>query len=189
MQTIEESIEVEAPISTVYNQWTQFESFPEFMEGVEEVRQVDDKRLHWVASIAGQRHEWDAEIIEQVPDQRISWRAIIGMPNEGAVLFHPIDPQRTRVTVRLGYEPDGMLERMGNALGLASARVKGDMGRFKQFIESRAHETGAWRGEIERGEARADQQTARSKRLNDVLARQFSQATPPTTPSSAPGKM
>lgn len=189
MQTIEQSIEVDAAVSTVYNQWTQFESFPEFMEGVEEVRQLDDKRLHWVASIAGQRHEWDAEIVEQVPDQRISWRSITGKPNEGTVLFHAIDQQRTRVTVRLGYQPDGMLERMGNAIGVASARVKNDMERFKQFIESRGHETGAWRGEISRGESRPDQQTARSKRLNEVLEKQFSQATPPTTPSSAPGKM
>ncbi len=166
MQTIEESIEVEAPIRTVYNQWTQFEEFPEFMEGVEEVRQLDDKRLHWVAEIAGHRHEWDAEIHEQTPDQKIAWRSTSGKPNQGAVRFEKSSENRTRVHVTISYEPDGALEKIGTALGLASLRVKGDLKRFKEFIESRAQETGAWRGEIHGGEAsREVEGAARSKRL------------------------
>lgn len=168
MQTIEQSIEVNAPARTVYNQWTQFEEFPEFMEGVEEVRQLDDKRLHWVAEIAGHRHEWDAEIYEQVPDQQISWRSISGVPNEGTVRFEALPENRTRVHVRLSYEPQGALEKMGTAMGLASARVKGDLKNFKDFIESHGVETGGWRGEIHRGQANKEvQSTPRSKRLFD----------------------
>lgn len=189
MQTIEETIEVDVPLRTVYNQWTQFEQFPEFMEGVEEVRQIDDRTVHWVASVAGKRHEWDAEIIEQVPDQRIVWRAKSGKPNEGTVTFTPVD-SRTRVTVRLAYEPDGVLERMGDAVGLAGARIKGDMQRFKQFIESRHQETGAWRGEIHGQDvSRGPQAQPRSKRLNEELRRQAETGTPSTTPGGAAGKM
>jgi|SRR5687767_307170 len=171
MQTIEESIEVDAPIRTVYNQWTQFEEFPEFMEGVEAVRQLDDKRLHWVAEIAGRRHEWDAEILEQIPDQKIGWRSISGARNEGTVRFEKISENHTRVHVTINYEPDGALEKMGTALGLASARVKGDLKRFKEFIEARGHESGAWRGEIRGGEtSRVVEDAARSKRLFDEQA-------------------
>jgi uncharacterized membrane protein len=152
MQAIEQSIEVNAPVRTVYNQWTQFEEFPEFMEGVEEVRQIDDKRLHWVAEIGGHRHEWDAEIFEQTPDQQIAWRKA--------------GDTRTRVTVVIGYEPDGAMEKVGTALGVASARVKGDLKRFKEFIEARGQESGAWRGEIHGGQtAREVADEPRSKRL------------------------
>ena len=165
MQRIEQSIEVDAPLSTVYNQWTQFEEFPEFMEGVEQVKQLDDKRLHWVADIAGHRHEWDAEIYEQVPDQRIAWRSISGKPNEGEVSFETISEHRTRVRVRMSYEPDGAMEKLGDALGVASARVKADLARFKEFIEARGAASGAWRGEIHGGQTRDVETSARSKRL------------------------
>ena len=148
METIEQSIEVNAPVEKVYNQWTQFKEFPKFMEGVESVQQLDDKRLHWVAQIAGKRHEWDAEIYEQVPDQRIAWKSISGKPNTGAVTFDKTPNNTTRVNVKMGYEPEGAMEKVGDALGLASARVKGDLKRFKEFVERRASETGAWRGEI-----------------------------------------
>ena len=166
MQTIEQSIEVDEPIRKVYNQWTQFEEFPQFMEGVERVRQLDDKRLHWVAEIAGHRHEWDAEIQDQIPDEKISWRSTTGKRNEGLVRFEKIADNRTRVNVTISFEPDGALEKMGSALGVASSRVKGDLKRFKDFIEARGQESGAWRGEIRHGEAaREVDGTARSKRL------------------------
>jgi len=174
METIEQSIEVEAPLSTVYNQWTQFEEFPEFMEGVREVRQLGNRRLHWIADIAGHRHEWDAEIYEQVPDQRIAWRSISGTQNEGEVWFEPISGSRTRVHVRINYQPQGTLEKIGDALGMASARVKGDLKRFKEFIEARGTPTGAWRGEIHGAQTtrgsdttRTAETTPRSKRFYD----------------------
>jgi uncharacterized membrane protein len=168
MQTIEQSIDVDVPVRTAYNQWTQFEEFPEFMEGVEEVRQIDDRRLHWVAEAAGRRHEWDAEIYEQIPDQQIAWRSISGMPNEGLVRFEALPENRTRVFVRINYEPAGALEKIGDALGIASARVKGDLKRFKTFMESRRTETGAWRGEIHGGQVNREiGSTPRSKRLFD----------------------
>jgi uncharacterized membrane protein len=189
MDTIEQSVEVDAPVHTAYNQWTQFEEFPEFMEGVEEVRQLDDKRLHWVAEIAGKRHEWDAEIVEQVPDQRIAWRATSGKRNEGTVTFEKVRDDKTRVTVRIVWEPEGTLEKLADVAGLASARVKGDLKRFKEFIESRRQETGAWRGEIRGNEvSRADQFQPRSKRLQDIPG-VTTPGTPSTTPGGASGKM
>jgi len=148
MESIEKTIEVEAPVEKVYNQWTQFEEFPEFMEGVEEVRQLDDKHLHWVAEIGGKKKEWDAEIYEQVPDHRIAWRSTSGTRNAGIVDFLPKDKRHTRVTLRMDYEPEGALERAGDTLGTVSRRVEGDLERFKDFIQSRESETGGWRGEI-----------------------------------------
>ncbi len=166
MQMIEQSIEVDVPVSTAYNQWTQFEEFPEFMEGVEQVHQIDDRRLHWVCNVAGHRHEWDAEIYEQTPDQRIAWRSISGLRNEGIVRFEALPENRTRVHVTIRYEPEGTAEKVGTALGVASARVKGDLKRFKDFIESHGAATGAWRGEIHGGESSQEvRTTARSKRL------------------------
>jgi uncharacterized membrane protein len=148
METIEKSIEVNAPIRTVYNQWTQFEEFPRFMEGVEEVRQLDDKRLHWKAKIAGKTKEWDAEIFEQIPDQRVAWRSMTGAKNSGMVNFFPVGPVTTRITLTLNYEPEGAVEKVGDAVGAVSMRVEGDLKKFKEFIESRGGETGAWRGEV-----------------------------------------
>jgi uncharacterized membrane protein len=148
MNTIEKSIVVDVPIRTAYNQWTQFESFPSFMEGVEEVRQQGDKYTHWRAEIAGKTEEWDAEIVEQTPDQRVAWRSISGAYNAGSVRFQPLGANQTQLTLRLDYEPEGMIEQVGDALGMVERRVKGDLERFKEFIESRGSETGAWRGEI-----------------------------------------
>jgi uncharacterized membrane protein len=148
MSTVQKTIEVKQPVSTVYNQWTQFESFPEFMEGVESIQQLDDKRVHWHAKIGGVDREWDAEITEQIPDQRISWRSVNGPDNGGTVTFEPLGSDRTRLTVQMAYEPEGMVEKAGDALGAVERRVEGDLERFREFIEKRGQESGAWRGEI-----------------------------------------
>jgi uncharacterized membrane protein len=144
------SIDVNVPVRTAYNQWTQFEEFPHFMEGVKEVRQITDTTLHWRAEIAGKEEEWDAVISEQIPDQRVAWTSITGAKNAGVVTFHYIDPNTTRVTLQIDYEPEGLVENVGNALGLVKARIGGDLERFKKFIEARQTETGAWRGEVRR---------------------------------------
>ncbi len=154
MESVEMAIEVEAPVSKVYNQWTQFERFPEFMEGVEEVQQLDDRHLHWVAELGGKKKEWDAEIYEQVPDQRIAWRSTTGTRNSGVVNFLSKDAGHTKVTLKMDYEPDGVLEQMGDALGMVTRRVEGDLERFKEFVQ-RETETGAWRGVIHEDETQA----------------------------------
>jgi uncharacterized membrane protein len=148
MSTTEKSIDIDLPISTVYNQWTQFEDFPQFMDGVESVTQLDDTRLHWVADIAGTREEWDAEIVDQEPDRRIAWRAITGTKNDGVVTFEPLGPEATRVTLDIDVEPQGLKEQIGEKLGFVSKQVEGDLKRFKEFVESRGAETGAWRGQV-----------------------------------------
>jgi uncharacterized membrane protein len=152
MAKIEKSIDVKVPVRTAYDQWTQFEEFPRFMEGVEEVRQLDDKRLHWRAKVGGKEEEWDAEITEQLPDERVAWRSTSGAENAGVVTFHHIDANTTRVMLQLEYDPEGVVENVGDALGVVSRRVEGDLKRFKEFIEGRGTETGAWRGEIRRPE-------------------------------------
>jgi uncharacterized membrane protein len=149
MSNVEQSIEVNVPVRTAYNQWTQFEEFPRFMEGVEKVIQQDDKRLHWVAEVAGKNREWDAEITEQIPDERVAWRNTSGATNAGVVTFHYIDEKTTKIMLQLEFEPEGVVEKAGDALGLVKRRTKGDLERFKSFIEGRGSETGAWRGEIE----------------------------------------
>ncbi len=148
MSMTEQSIEIDLPVSAVYNQWTQFEDFPHFMEGVERVTQLDDRRLHWVADIAGTHEEWDAEIVDQEPDRRISWRSTSGTKNDGVVAFQPIGPTSTRVTLDLDIETQGLKEKVGEKLGFVSKQVEGDLKRFKEFIESRGVETGAWRGRV-----------------------------------------
>jgi uncharacterized membrane protein len=148
MSTVQKSIDVNAPVNSVYNQWTQFEDFPAFMEGVKEVRQLDDSHLHWCAEIAGKDVEWDAEITEQIPDQRIAWRSVDGTPNAGVVSFHRLNDGETRVMLQMDYDPEGVIENAGDMLGMLSHRVEGDLERFKDFLESRGSETGAWRGEI-----------------------------------------
>src|SRR5687768_5416204 len=148
MATIEESVEVMVPVRTAYNQWTQFEEFPQFMEGVEEVKQLTDTKVHWVAEIAGQRREWDAEITEQVPDQRIAWRSIDGATNAGVVTFHRLDEGTSKVMLQLDFEPETIVEQVGDKLGFVKGRAKADLKRFKAFMESEGRETGAWRGEV-----------------------------------------
>ena len=150
METLEHSIDVEAPIGVTYNQWTQFEEFPRFMEGVESVTQIDDTHVHWVAQIAGRREEWDAQITRQVPDQEIDWVGLGDADNRGRIVFEEI-PAGTRVTLMLDYDPSGPVETIGDKLGLVRRRVRADMERFKEFIEARGRETGAWRGEIHAG--------------------------------------
>jgi uncharacterized membrane protein len=151
MSTIRESIEVDVPVRTAYNQWTQFEEFPRFMEGVTEVVQLDDATLRWTAEIGGQTKSWTARIIEQEPDQRVSWESMNGAQNAGSVKFRPVGPNRTSVELQLAVEPEGPVEAAGDALGFVERRAKGDLERFREFIESRALETGGWRGEIAAG--------------------------------------
>ena len=149
MASVVESIDVKVPVSVAYNQWTQFEDFPQFMEGVKSVTQIDDTHMHWVAEVGGVEKEWDAEISEQHPDERIAWHATSGAENAGVVTFHRIDDDTTRATLQLDVDPEGIVENVGTALGFLERRVKGDLERFKEFIESRQSETGAWRGEVE----------------------------------------
>ena len=149
MERLERSIEVDVPIRTAYNQWTQFEEFPRFMEGVESVTQLDDKTVHWVATISGKRKEWNARITEQTPDRVIAWEGFGDPDNHGVVMFNSIDGSRSKISVKLDYEAQDAMERAGEALGLLDRRVQGDLKRFKEFIEGRGGvETGAWRGEI-----------------------------------------
>ena len=148
MTTIEKSIEVEVPVRVAYNQWTQFEEFPKFMEGVREVRQMDDKTLRWSVEIGGKEEQWIAEITEQVPDERIAWRARAGKRNGGVVTFHRIADSRTRLMLQLDYEPEGVVENVGDALGVLSSRIESTVKDFKKFIESRGAETGGWRGTV-----------------------------------------
>jgi uncharacterized membrane protein len=151
MARVEKSIEIGKPLRMVYDQWTQFEEFPRFMEGVEEVVQHGDKMLHWKAKIGGKVQEWDAEIVDQVPDQQIAWRNTRGAVNRGVVSFKPLDAERCKVTLALEYDPKGFVEKVGDVLGVVSRRVEGDLERFKKFIEERGEETGAWRGSISPG--------------------------------------
>lgn len=148
MAHLEDSIEVDRPIRTVYNQWTQFEQFPSFMEGVKQVQQLDDRRLIWNAEIAGKDVEWTAEITTQEPDAKIGWRSTSGASHAGLVAFSPVGLDKTKVTLRLEYEPEGAAQKAGSALGFVKARVHGDLKRFKEFIEEQVQETGAWRGQI-----------------------------------------
>ena len=149
MTTIEETIDVDVPVRVAYDQWTQFEEFPQFMEGIERVQQIDDTHLHWTAEIGGKREEWEAEITEQHPDHRVAWTATGGKGNAGVVTFHRIDDEKTRIAVQLDWEPEGVTEKIGAALGMDDRRVQGDLKRFKELIESRGAPTGAWRGEVE----------------------------------------
>ena len=148
MASVTKSIEVNVPVRTAYNQWTQFEQFPQFMEGIKSVKQLDNKRLHWVANIAGKEEEWDAVITEQTPDQRIAWHSTTGAENAGIVTFQSLGGNQTRVSLQLDYDPEGIVENVGDKLGFVGRRVEGDLKRFKEFIESRGQESGAWRGEI-----------------------------------------
>lgn len=144
----ETSIEVERPVRTVYNQWTQFETFPRFTEGVEEVTQIDERHLHWVTKVGRAKREFDAEITEQVPDERVSWRSTSGTSQAGVVTFHRLGEGRTKVMLQMKVEPEGVVEKAGEALGAVEHRVRDDLKRFKEFIEKQPGETGAWRGEI-----------------------------------------
>jgi uncharacterized membrane protein len=149
MERIEKTIEVDLHVRTVYDQWTQFEEFPRFMHGVKEVTQLDDTHVHWHARIFGKAKEWVAEITEQRPDEKIGWKSISGdAPNAGTVRFEPLGPNRTRVRLIMAYDPQGLVEEAGDALGLLSASVQSSVTNFKKYIESRGIEDGAWRGAV-----------------------------------------
>jgi uncharacterized membrane protein len=154
METIRESIEVNVPVQTAYNQWTQFEEFPQFMDGVESVKQLDDTHLLWNAEVGGQRREWRAEIVEQEPDKRIAWRAENENGPNGVVEFEQLGGDKTLVNVEMAYEPEGLKEQLGSKVGIDSRQVKEDVERFKNLVESRGAESGAWRGEVRSGETR-----------------------------------
>ena len=151
MATIEKSIEVGVPVSVAYDQWTQFEEFPQFMGGIVDVRQLDDSHMHWIADVEGERHEWDAEIVEQVPDRVIAWRSTSGRENHGRVEFEPID-SGTRVSLEMEYDPEGMKESVGAVIGLDGRQVEKDLESFRELVEAREVPTGAWRGSIQAGE-------------------------------------
>jgi uncharacterized membrane protein len=148
MTTIEQSVEVSVPVSTAYNQWTQFESFPEFMEGVDRIEQTGDTMTHWVTSIGGVTREFDAKITEQHPDERVAWRTVDEPHQAGVVTFHRLSEDTTKVMVQMDFEPDGLAEQAADKLGIVKHRVKGDLDRFKKFIESRGTESGGWRGDV-----------------------------------------
>lgn len=150
MNTIQRTIDVRVPVTTAYNQWTQFEDFPKFMNGVESIDQIDDKHLHWQVNVGGVEREFDAEITEQHPDDRVAWRSTTGPNHSGAVTFHRIADDVTRVMVQLDWEASGMIESIGAQLDFDERQVEGDLDRFKKFIETRGVETGAWRGDIDR---------------------------------------
>jgi uncharacterized membrane protein len=154
MALVEKSIDVNVPVQVAYNQWTQFEEFPKFMEGVKQVRQIDDTTLHWIAEIGGQEREWKANIAEQIPDERVAWAAEGDTPNAGVVTFHRLDDATCRVMLQMEYEPTDIKEKAGGALGVIGRRVEGDLKRFKEFIEARGTETGAWRGTVEQDRIR-----------------------------------
>jgi uncharacterized membrane protein len=147
---IDKSIDVDVPLSTAYNQWTQFEEFPRFMEGVKQVQQIDDTTLRWKAHVGGKDLEWTAKILHQIPDRRIAWSSTDGAKHSGSVEFEGVAPSKTRINLHLQYQPDGAVEKTGSAIGVVSARVDGDLRRFKKFIEERGHETGAWRASVSR---------------------------------------
>jgi uncharacterized membrane protein len=154
-RTLDTTIDVGAPVSAVYNQWTQFEDFPLFMEGVEHVQQLDDTRLHWVANVSGKKAEWNAKILEQHPDRQISWISEDGKKTRGTVTFEPVGEDKTRVRLSMSYQAEGPVEQLGSAAGLDSRRVRADLERFKDLIESRGTESGAWRGEVEAGQKKS----------------------------------
>ena len=145
---VEKNIIVDVPVSTAYNQWTQFEEFPRFMGGVQQVEQLDDVRLHWVAEIAGVKREWNAEILEQRPDEKVAWAATEGATNAGAVYFAPIGLSKCEVRLELEYEPEGVVEKVGDALNIVERRAQADLEKFKSYIESKGSESGSWRGEV-----------------------------------------
>jgi uncharacterized membrane protein len=150
-RVIQETIEVDVPLSTAYNQWTQFEDFPLFMEGIDHVQQLDDTRLHWVAAVGGRTAEWDAKILQQEPDRQISWVSEDGKKTRGTVSFEPRGEERTLVQLSMSYQAEGPIEILGSASGLDQQRVHGDLERFKNLIESQGQESGAWRGKVAAG--------------------------------------
>ncbi len=160
---VDKSVTVDVPVSTAYNQWTQFEEFPRFMEGIQEVQQMDDARLFWAADVGGQRKEWYARVTRQIPDQVLAWESEGGVLNNGTIIFKPAKDGKTEVEVHMEYEPENLKEQVGGAMGVVSRRVDGDLKRFKEFIETRGVESGSWRGEIAHGARNDDASQLRRK--------------------------
>lgn len=175
MERVEKVIEVDCPVRSVYNQWTQFEEFPRFMAGVKEVTQLDDTHVRWHAEIWGKDEQWDAEITEQDPDKRISWKSISGPANAGTVRFEPVGTDCTCVRLTMAYEPQGVIENLGDALGIFSARVQNTLQDFKKFIEERGHETGAWRGHV----VDSEKQPKHTKAVDESVKGSFPASDPP----------
>ena len=150
MSTVEKSIDVDVPVHTAYNQWTQFEAFPQFMEGVDRIDQTSDTMTHWLISVGGVTREFDAQITEQHPDERIAWTSVDGPKNAGVVTFHRLGDDKTRIMLQMDFEPEGLVENVGDKLGIVGRRAAGDLERFKEFIEARGTESGAWRGDVDR---------------------------------------
>ena len=167
MSRITETIDVDVPVRVAYDQWTQFESFPEFMEGVDRVVQADDTTLDWTATIAGKVKNWRAEITEQRPDELVAWRSTSGAQNDGEVRFESLGPDRTRIESQLDVEPEGLVEKAGDALGIVERRVKGDLERFKEFVEARGQATGAWRGSVDDGRVESGTDAGRGTGLRE----------------------
>ena len=165
MAKVDKKIEVDVPVRTAYNQWTQFEEFPRFMEGIQSVEQMGNERLHWSAEVSGEHKEWFARITRQVPDEVLSWESEGGTANSGTVVFKPTSEGKTEIELHMEYEPEDFKEQVGGALGFVSRRVEGDLKRFKEFIETRGAETGAWRGEIIHG---AEADSASQLRRSDM---------------------
>src|SRR5271165_841934 len=171
MGSTSHSIDVDAPLTAVYNQWTQFEEFPRFMEGVVEIRQEGPRTLFWKVNVGGKDKQWEAEILEQVPDTRIVWESVDGLQNRGMIAFEPVDLKRTRITLTMEYEPEGFLERAGDALGIPSNQVEGDLKRFRDYIEKREGEVGSRGGQMENGaNVYSTSEIGRSEGLFDVKA-------------------
>jgi uncharacterized membrane protein len=160
MSRFEEKIQVAVPVREAYATWTQFEDFPRFMEGVDRVEQIDDKTLRWTATVAGATKEWTAEIVDQTPDTRVAWKSIDGAENAGAVLFTPLGPAETEVTLKIDADPEGLIETAGDALGFLERRVRGDLERFKEHVEGPAGTRQGWQGEIHGDEVRSDDSVA-----------------------------
>ena len=151
MSQVQESVDVDVPIRTAYDQWTQFESFPQFMDGVESITQIDSTRSHWVTKVGGVQREFDTEVTEQHPDERVAWTSTGGdTKHAGVVTFHRLADAQTRVMIQIDWEPEGFVEKAGSAVGVDSHQVKADAKRFKKFIEERGAETGAWRADVDR---------------------------------------
>ena len=169
MSRFEETITVAVPVRTAYDEWTRFEDFPRFMEGVERVEQLDDQTLRWTASVAGREQEWTAKIVDQTPDTRVAWKSIEGAENAGAVLFDALGASETQVTLRLDAEPDGLIELAGDALGFLQRRVHGDLERFKEHVERGGAGDEGWRGEIHGDDVRPDPEEAPGASRSDPL--------------------
>jgi uncharacterized membrane protein len=150
MASVTQSIDVDVDVTTAYNQWTQFESFPNFMDGVEQIRHTDDTHLHWKTNVGGVTREFDTEITEQHPDERVAWKSTDGTTHAGVITFHKLNDSTSRITAQIDWQPEGMVEKAGAMVGVDDHRVKSDLKRFKTFIEQRGRETGAWRGDVPR---------------------------------------